>query len=656
MAMRKAFTGGACAPGGEGQTMGNNAMTNMMDYMISGGASASQKAEGFGPQMDGAHMSAMEAAFANQERLDAMNKQFEQLNVGGPQMMQAPHPVQEHSAAGFAQMNDLWNKPLETVGDMSGKMGEDIFSEMPSNHPNIMAAPGQGVQCPYTGRTYYMPPSYMPPQMAAMPREVVKVEEAKEEAKEEVKKETKQMSRDEMNETTAQLIRELEKIPSDKIQSSEFLSFLKKLNTGAYKIEDNGLQVDPEKSKEFDQKLENQRKMDAAYYQAKIDEIVEETKDPERFFKEEDAIKQKGWGEDLNHEFDPVNLFKDVWEGGELDESQLQQMMANWKAQAEKSMGYYNETMEIPPVETVIQVPKEDFFAFEKENPYAEIDDAYTLACKLNDELKVHDAVLALKAHLTKNPDHAPSWRLLGQLYQEKDEDERAIAYFKKAYDLDPYDLDSLLCLGVSCTNELNERVAMNYLVDWLRYNPEYCDLPIPDDTITDIDQLRKALKETFQQANEKNPDDVEVLVCLGVIAFGEREYNLAAEYFGAAAHENPNDYNLWNKYGAALANFLSTEKALAVYDHTLKLRPSLVRTWANVGIAYCNKDMYRQAAGKFLNAIALNPTADHLWKYLHSCFWALKEFDKCEMVKKRNIELFRGEFNIINPDALEKE
>ena len=45
----------------------------------------------------------------------------------------------------------------------------------------------------------------------------------------------------------------------------------------------------------------------------------------------------------------------------------------------------------------------------------------------------------------------------MGQLYQENDQDELAILAFKKAYEIDPYDLDSLLCLGVSCTNELEQ-------------------------------------------------------------------------------------------------------------------------------------------------------------------------------------------------------
>ena len=84
-------------------------------------------------------------------------------------------------------------------------------------------------------------------------------------------------------------------------------------------------------------------------------------------------------------------------------------------------------------------------------------------------------------------------------------------------------------------------------------------------------------------------------------------------------------------------------------------MRPNLVRTWANIGIAYCNQDQFEIAAGKFLNALALNPNADHIWQYLHSCFWSLKQFDKSEMTKKKNVELFRSDFDIINPEMLPK-
>ena len=615
--------------------------------MISGGASAAQKAEGYGQQMNMEHMGSMEAAFAQQENMHEMNRHFDEMNLSAAMMTHEPHVAEYHHPT-MSKMNDLWDQPLEKVQDVSHATYEDRFSSVPQYSHGMFGLPGM------MGQMYHPPMNSMPYQAQPImknPNEEVKVEEIKEE----VVKEDPQMYGDEMKEVTGGLISDLSMAGLEKINNSQFMSFLKKLNTGALKINDNGLEEDSAKIKEFEEKEARMKAMDAAYYKSEIDRIVEETKDPERYFKIEDAMNQKQFDNDALDEFDPTNMFRDVWDAGELNEDELQRMMSNWKQMAMKSEGYYDETIKEQPVETIIQVPKIDLFKFDEVNPYKEVEDAYTLAWQLNEDLKVHDAIMALQAHLTKNPDHSPSWRLLGQLYQENDEDDKAIAYFLKAYDLDPYDLESLLCLGVSCTNELKETVALDHLLNWLKYNPEYWDFQFPLEGINDADALRYELRRLFNQALDKNPGDVDVLVCLGVIEFGERNYGGAAKFFGAAIRENPSDYNLWNKYGAGLANNLWTKEALDIYHQALELRPNLVRTWANIGIAYWNMDRYAEAAGKFLNALALNPTADHIWQYLHSWFWALKEFDKWEMVKKKNIELFRGEYDILNPEMLPK-
>lgn len=65
----------------------------------------------------------------------------------------------------------------------------------------------------------------------------------------------------------------------------------------------------------------------------------------------------------------------------------------------------------------------------------------------------------------------------MGQLYQENDQDDYAIIAFKRAYEIDPYDLDSLLCLGISCTNELEQRDVIQHLFHWLKYHPDFNQL-----------------------------------------------------------------------------------------------------------------------------------------------------------------------------------
>jgi len=43
-------------------------------------------------------------------------------------------------------------------------------------------------------------------------------------------------------------------------------------------------------------------------------------------------------------------------------------------------------------------------------------------------------------------------------LHQENDEDEKAIVCLEKAYSLDPFDLESLLYLGSSCSNVYDKK------------------------------------------------------------------------------------------------------------------------------------------------------------------------------------------------------
>lgn len=85
-----------------------------------------------------------------------------------------------------------------------------------------------------------------------------------------------------------------------------------------------------------------------------------------------------------------------------------------------------------------------------------------------------NEAILALEAHLRKNENDSERWRVLGQILQENDQDQKSVPCFVNALRGDPKSLDSLLLLGVSCTNILDEVKAMNYLKHWMVNNPKY--------------------------------------------------------------------------------------------------------------------------------------------------------------------------------------
>lgn len=90
-------------------------------------------------------------------------------------------------------------------------------------------------------------------------------------------------------------------------------------------------------------------------------------------------------------------------------------------------------------------------------------------------------------------------------MYQENDLDDQAILAFKNAHNADPYDLDSLMMLGVSCTNELVERDAKSYLHEWLKYHPDFQGIPgVQVDAELDYTQL----KGIFEICHQNKPQD----------------------------------------------------------------------------------------------------------------------------------------------------
>jgi peroxin-5 len=82
--------------------------------------------------------------------------------------------------------------------------------------------------------------------------------------------------------------------------------------------------------------------------------------------------------------------------------------------------------------------------------------------------------VLALEAECQRNPGNAEAWRLLGTVQAENDDDQQAIAAMNRALAADPSNLDVLLSLGVSHTNELEAGEALAFLRRWVLSHPKH--------------------------------------------------------------------------------------------------------------------------------------------------------------------------------------
>lgn len=163
-------------------------------------------------------------------------------------------------------------------------------------------------------------------------------------------------------------------------------------------------------------------------------------------------------------------------------------------------------------------------YMFNPNNPYRDVAFPKNLALKFINEGNNNQAILALEAHLQKNMQDGESWRILGRILQENDQDQMSIPCFTNCLKYNPSNLDCLLSLGVSCTNVLDEVKAMNYLKRWIMLNPKYkmehINNIIPDQMsnlptykVEDIKNINEQLIRVFDEAAKINPNDPELLV-----------------------------------------------------------------------------------------------------------------------------------------------
>ena len=96
-----------------------------------------------------------------------------------------------------------------------------------------------------------------------------------------------------------------------------------------------------------------------------------------------------------------------------------------------------------------------------------------------------------------------------------------------------------------------------------------------------DSDLLQEVTNQFLEAA--RNPPqgmtiDPDVQIGLGVLFYNAGDYDKAIDCFKAAITARPDDYKLWSRLGATLANSGNSEEAIDAYYKSLQIKPSFVR------------------------------------------------------------------------------
>jgi peroxin-5 len=274
----------------------------------------------------------------------------------------------------------------------------------------------------------------------------------------------------------------------------------------------------------------------------------------------------------------------------------------------------------------------------------------------------LREAIRAFEMELqTHNPDSAAAWRMLGRCHAENDQDRYAIACLERAVDRDPYSPEARLALGVSQVNELHHAAALENLKAWITHNPKYAGI-VRESPAADLygagggdaegaagsveaafDEVQRLLLEALAVE-----PDADALEALGVVYNVSRDYDAAVDAFNRAIALQPNNYQLYNRLGATLANCGKSDEALPVYRRALELRPRYARAWLNSAISFSNLRRYDDAARCYLQTLSLNPDATHCWSYLRIALSCSEKWDLIPLAAAMDLGAFKDHYDFI--------
>ncbi|KAH9257506.1 hypothetical protein BASA81_004268 [Batrachochytrium salamandrivorans] len=304
-----------------------------------------------------------------------------------------------------------------------------------------------------------------------------------------------------------------------------------------------------------------------------------------------------------------------VLEGGD-DMMWDQHMNTAWMQQQDSVLppSESNLTREAP----LTDIASLGVYEFTPNNPYLGSSFSLEFLQSPKNHQNLTESIMALEAAVQRDPTHANTWRYLGERQQENENDSMAIRALLRCTDLDSGNTAALLALSVSYTNEGLPNEAYEALNNWIAHNPLYEQFAgVPWSGLDSADSIgvlaasdkHAIVTDKFISAASVEPGDgldEDVQVGLGVLFNISAEYSKAVDCFRAALVKRPNDYMLWNKLGASLANSHDPRSAMDAYFTALNINPSYIRARYNLAIACLQIGQYREAAEHLLGALSV--------------------------------------------------
>ncbi len=201
--------------------------------------------------------------------------------------------------------------------------------------------------------------------------------------------------------------------------------------------------------------------------------------------------------------------------------------------------------------------------------------------------------------------------QMLGILYfNEKQNDDEAINWFKKAIELTPGSGDNYYFMGLAMARKQNYEEALAAFDTSLKKGTENAaDANFRIGQICykrgDADKAEAYLKKAI----ESNPKNQEALELLGIIYHKKGDAEKAKNIFEKVVKLNSTDFNSYYILGLSYYQLKEYDKMIGAYKEAIKINPNFPDAHYNLGMAYFFRNMYEDAISELEKAKELNPS-----------------------------------------------
>ncbi|KAG1715745.1 hypothetical protein ID866_1413 [Astraeus odoratus] len=318
-------------------------------------------------------------------------------------------------------------------------------------------------------------------------------------------------------------------------------------------------------------------------------------------------------------------------------------------------------------------------YEFEKENPYLKgvggIQASRHHSMHTESVGRMHESILELEAAIQQDPYKAQLWYELGVRQQSSEREVKAVQALRRCLALDASYLPAWLALAVSYTNESNRTGTYDAVREWALRHPEpkYQEIirtkgeeVLENGSSKNFYRLVNVLIEMARASSETQQVDADVQIALAVLLNTLEDYPRALDCFLTALAVRPDDWLLYNRVGATMANNARAGDALQYYYRALELNPGYIRARYNLGISCINLHRYEEALTHILDALVLQDsegsdatgemgsgglnkrgvTSSTLWDSLKTACLHLQRVDLASFCDHRDLDGFRNTFN----------